>query len=241
MKANSIVICMAAVAIALAGRAPAQSGPGRSAHDSESAAYDPAKPSRSVVVPYPWRGYGHRGGATPASAALHGMASVISAAGDYNLATSAAAVNMTQAQRNAIQNRQQWTRAYFDLRETNREARAAERGPAPSMEQIARIAHQGVPEPLSPSQLDPVTGRIEWPGVLLDEPFEPQRAELERLFAHRVMYGGLSHTDYRRLHGAIGTMLAGLKEQVDEMPPMDYIACKTFLKGLDHAAMKEQL
>jgi len=74
---------------------------------------------------------GNTGGGSAAGSAMNGMASVISAAGDYNLATSAAAVNMTQAQKQDIQNRQQWTNAYFEMRETNRRARAAERGATP--------------------------------------------------------------------------------------------------------------
>ena len=70
------------------------------------------------------------GGGTVAGNAMNGMASMISAAGDYNLATSAAAVNMTQAQKNEIENRAQWTQTYFDMRAVNRSARAAERAPS---------------------------------------------------------------------------------------------------------------
>ena len=66
---------------------------------------------------------------------------------------------MTQAQKQEIENRAQWTQTYFDMRAVNRAARAAERGPRPTMEQLARIAHEGIPAPLSPSQVDPVSGK----------------------------------------------------------------------------------
>jgi len=33
------------------------------------------------------------------------------------------------------------------------------------MEELARIAKEGVPKPLSPSQVDPVSGKIEWPNA----------------------------------------------------------------------------
>jgi len=66
-----------------------------------TAPYQPVVPSSSEV----YGGYGgyYDGGGTPAAgAAMQGMASVVNAAGNYNLATSAAAVNMTQAQKQGI-------------------------------------------------------------------------------------------------------------------------------------------
>ncbi len=84
-----------------------------------SVPYQPAVPPPSTVNAYGgWPGY--TGGTTAAGSAMNGMASVISAKGDYNLSTSAAAINMTQAQKQEIQNRQQWTNTYFDMRATNR-------------------------------------------------------------------------------------------------------------------------
>ena len=69
--------------------------------------YQPAVPAASTVNSYGgWAG-GYSGGATVAGSAMNGMANAISAKGDYNLSTSAAAVNMTQAQKNEIENRQQ--------------------------------------------------------------------------------------------------------------------------------------
>ena len=132
--------------------------------------YQPAVPQgNTVVAGGGWGGYGgNYGGSTAAGSAMNGMASVISAKGDYNLSTSAAAINMTQAQKNEIKNRQQWTNTYFDMRATNRAARAAEAGPKPTMEQLVRIARQGAPAPITPSQVDPMTGKIDWPGPLQD-------------------------------------------------------------------------
>ena len=139
--------------------------------NQQAAPYQPAVPSSNTVNNYGgWGGYygGGGGGNTVAGSAMNGMASVISAKGDYNLSTSAAAVNMTQAQKNEIQNRQMATDAYFSMRATNRQAVAAERGPSPTMEQLVKIARQGVPKPLNTSQLDPVSGKIAWPGPLQD-------------------------------------------------------------------------
>ena len=91
-----------------------------------------------------WPGYW--GGQTPAGAALNGLASVISAEGDYNLASSAAAVNLTQAEKNEIQNQQLAANTYFEMLAAWRAQRDALHGPPPTIEQIARLAHYGVPD-----------------------------------------------------------------------------------------------
>ena len=49
-----------------------------------------------------------------------GMADVTRSAGMYNLATSEAAINLTEAQSNYIKNRDQWTNTYCQMREANR-------------------------------------------------------------------------------------------------------------------------
>src|SRR5262245_25745017 len=104
-----------------------QSGAGRNRNRGRGAV---AVPVPSAIAPY--GGYG--GGTTAAGSASTGMANVISAQGDYNLSTSEAAINMTQAQSAEIQNRQEYTNTYFEMRATNKAARAAEEGPPPTAE-----------------------------------------------------------------------------------------------------------
>lgn len=211
------------------------------ASKSSGIPYQPAVPAARTVSAYGgWPGYSG-GGGTAAGNAMIGMASVISAKGDYNLSTSAAAINMTQAQKNDIENRQQWTNAYFEMRQTNRAARAAEAGPPPTMEQIARMARQGVPKPLSPSQMDPVSGKLKWPDGLQDPGFASQRAEVEQLFAVQAQYGGLSYADQMKVRKATDVMLGELKAQIKDMPPQDYVACRSFLQSLTYAATKTEL
>jgi hypothetical protein len=217
--------------------------PGRSQAGRNSPPYQPAVPASSTANAYGGYGgwYGGSGGGTAAGSALNGMASAISAKGDYNLSTSAAAVNMTQAQKNEIENRQQWTNTYFDMRATNRAARDAERSPTPTMEQLARIARDGAPRPLSPSQMDPVSGRINWPTALQEASFAAQRTELEQLFASRARYGGLNYSDQMRVQQIIDSMFSGLKAQIQEIPPQDYVACRSLLQSLTYAATKSEL
>jgi hypothetical protein len=202
--------------------------------------YQPAVPAPSTSNQYGgWSGYS--GGTTVAGSALNGMASVISAKGDYNLSTSAAAINMTQAQKNEIENRQQWTNTYFQMREENRRARAAERGPRMTMEQVVRIAKEGAPRPLAPSQMDHVNGQLNWPSALQQESFASQRKEVDQLFALRARYGGLGYADQMKVRETVDAMFDGLKTQIDQIPPQDYTTCRSFLRSLSYAATKTEL
>ena len=202
--------------------------------------YQPAVPPPSTVNAYGgWPGYG--GASTAAGSALNGMASVISAKGDYNLSTSAAAINMTQAQKQEIENRQQWTNTYFDMRATNRKSREAERSPRPTMEQLVKMAQEGVPKPLGPGQMDPVAGRLNWPSALQQASFDSQREQVDQLFATRAKYGGLSYADQLAVRQTVETMFGELKSQIRDIPPQDYVACRNFLNSVTYAASKSEL
>jgi hypothetical protein len=199
-----------------------------------------------VPVPVPvgvpsggWSGYS--GGGTPAGNAMNGMANVISSAGSYNLATSAAAINMTEAQRAAIQNDQLYANTYFEMRATNRAARAAERSPRPTMEQLVRIAQQGAPRPLPPGALDPVSGGVAWPELLKTADYDPQRTELDELFAKRAELGGLAFADQTKARQAVDGMFATLKGQIRSVPTGQYAASRSFLNSLVYAAAKTDL
>jgi hypothetical protein len=172
---------------------------------------------------------------------MNGMASVISAQGNYNLATSAAAVNMTEAQRNEIQNQQQWTDTYFQMRAANRAARAAEAGPKPTMEQLVRIARQGAPAPITSSQVDPFSGRIDWPNALQAEAFAEGRSQLDELMKIHTNYGGLGYSDQEKARDTIDDMFGTLKSMVREIPPQGYVASRNFLRSLMYAMTKSEM
>ncbi|MFZ1933347.1 MAG: hypothetical protein WCB27_15385 [Thermoguttaceae bacterium] len=201
--------------------------------------YQPVVPAPTVASPY-GGGYGgcYGGGTTVAGSAMNGMANMMSAAGQRNLANSAAAVNMTQAQKNEIENRQQWTNTYFAMREENRRARAAEQGPPPTQEEIVRIAQQGVPKPLATTQVDAVSGQLFWPSALQQECFAAQRGDVDQLVATKARYGALNYEDQMKLRKTILAMFDQLKQQVTQIPPQDYGTSRTFLNSLLYANTK---
>jgi hypothetical protein len=169
------------------------------------------------------------------------MSQVISAAGQYNLNTSAAAINMTEADSNAMRNQVQAVNTFWEMRNIGKAQRAAERGPALTPEQLARMARSGVPRPLTPSQMDPVSGKLNWPDALLDASFEPQREELDGIFAKWAKYGGLDYSERSQVRETVDTMFESLKAQIRQIPPQIYVASRSFLQSLVYAASKTTL
>jgi hypothetical protein len=190
-------------------------------------------------------GWGNRGSSTAAGSAMRGMANVISARGDANLADSAAAMNLTQAQSKEIQNRQQATNTYFQMRAENRAARKAERGPQLTRQQIVKIAHDADPAALSSSQFNPVTGKLIWPDALQGDEFRSQRAQVDQLISKWASHGGLSHTDKTSLRKTIQAMYGKLKAQIREATPElttpEYIDGRKFLTGVLYPVTKDVL
>lgn len=184
--------------------------------------------------------YGGYGGgyhsSTAAEGRLRGMGDLVRSAGQANLSNSAAAINYSAARRNEIENYSARTQTYFEMRDYNRKARAAERGPRASMEQLVRFAQAGKPKPLSPSEVDVVTGVLDWPRWLKSNEFAADRQKVERLFSERAHKGGLGREDYMKAREVTDSMLAELKTQVRDTPPADYVASKQFLQSLAYAA-----
>ncbi|REK19025.1 MAG: hypothetical protein DWQ37_02360 [Planctomycetota bacterium] len=207
-----------------------------------SPGYEPAVPAPSVNAYGGGYGYGGYGGATTAAgSSMNGMANVISSKGDYNLSTSAAAVNMTQAEKQEIENRQLYTDTYFEMRETNKAARENERGPKLTAEQLARIAHEKAPKPLSPGEMDAVSGHLNWPPALQQDSYALERAQVERLFASYARLGALNYSDRTKARDLINGMNQELKDQVRDIPAPDYTESKNFLKSLMYTTCKCQL
>ncbi len=209
--------------------------------NSSSSYYSPAVPQAPSYSGYGlWGGYGG-GGATVEGSMMQGMASVMSADGNYNLATSAAAVNTTQAIKQDIQNRQAATSAYFAMQETNRAARAAKRGPRPDEEQLVRMAAQAAPKPIDASEFDPISGQVKWPELLRGEAFKQQRAVVDQLLVKQAHYGKLGLADHEQVVQALESMIDRLRDMINTVPTQEYIDAKNFLKSLTYGITKAQL
>ena len=161
------------------------------------------------------------------------MSEMMRAQGYQNLENSQAAKNWQEAKTMEMQNRLRWTETYFEMRKTNREARAAEEGPAVTHEQAIKMARAAMPPRLGSTQLDPVTGHIEYPLVLTASQFAPYREELDKLFADRASSGGsLQYEQFQKIQGTVSKFIEALKENVDQFPASDYGRARTFLDSI---------
>ena len=174
-------------------------------------------------------------------AALQGISQVINAAGQYNLATSAAAVNMTHAQSNEMSNQVQGVLTFWQMRELGRLEREKELGPRRTPEELARLAHAEAPRALNSRQMDPVSGNLSWPAALQDAMFESERTAVDEYAVRWARYGGLDYADRARVRENVDTMFHMLKSQITMIPPQDYVECRTFLRSLLYATTRTVL
>jgi hypothetical protein len=184
-------------------------------------------------------GYGYYdpgAGSTPAGSYLTGMANEIRAEGQYNLLSSEAAINLEEAAKREIENRQRWTNAYFEMRRVNEAYTHPKRTPRPP-EAWARLAHDAAPARLPPTVLDPVSGRVYWPSTLMDPLFNPNREVLEQMFADRAMaHGAIGIEGYNKIRAATDDALAKLKANIRALDTQHYLEARNFLISLGYEA-----
>lgn len=185
---------------------------------------------------YGWGGGYHA--STAAEGAARGMADVIRSEGQARVDTSQAAINMTEARKNEIENRKQWTQTYFDMRRINREAREAESGPKRTKEDWIRLAQAGGPQRLSPSELDSVNGKLSWPILLRKDEYAKERAVVDRAFMNRATTGAISPDDYEAIRTATDSISETMKKEIQKVSSIDYITAKRFLKNLTFESRK---
>jgi hypothetical protein len=191
----------------------------------------------SAAAQWGW-GFGRGGYASTAGqAADYGMSEVLRAQGYNNLENSEAAKNWEEAKTLDIQNKMRWTETYFEMRKVNRESRAAEAGPPVTHEQAIRMAKTFATPRLNSTQIDPVTGHIEYPFVLMDDLYTAYRSEIDRFFAHRAATGGsVQFKDVEQVEGTVSKFIDALKGNVTKYPAGDYGKARNFLDSLAREA-----
>jgi hypothetical protein len=196
----------------------------------------------SAAASAQWGGMGfNRGGyaSTAGQAAAYGMSEMMRAQGYQNLQNSEAAKNWEEAKTLEIQNRLRWTETYFQMRQENREKRAAEAGPRVTQEQAIRMAKMAAPQRLGSTQLDPVTGHIEYPMILTDDVFKPYRDQLDSLFSRRAASGGsLQFSEFQAIQQTVSQFIDALKSRVKDYAAGDYGRARSFLDSLAHEASR---
>jgi hypothetical protein len=166
---------------------------------------------------------------------MRGASDVIRSAGMANVMNAEAAIRTEKARSIYLDNRLKGTKTYFEMKRVNREYRDSTKAPRPTSEQLFRLAKDATPQSLSPDELDPVTGQINWPEILTTEGFDRDRETLEQLYADRAQASGRINLDqYNLIRQAISDMQIKLKRQVKDMPPQVFSSANAFLKRLEH-------
>jgi hypothetical protein len=174
---------------------------------------------------------------TPAGSYLQGLASVVRAQGDYNLSTSAAAVNWTTAYRQSIQNEKDYVEAYFAIRALNRQAREAEYAKErQSTEDWLRYHPSVKPKRLTTSELDPISGTIFWPMLLQADELSDARQNIQKAYLKRHQLGVMDHNNYRMVQQLANNLLDEILGKIQSLAPSEYMQAKKFIEALIYEA-----
>lgn len=161
-----------------------------------------------------------------------GFADVVRSQGMANLYNAQAATEAQKARSAYLDNQYKATQTYFEMRRYNTEARRSERASPLSMEQYVRLARSEAPQPLTSTQLDPLTGSINWPAVLSGAEYAGYRSQIEKLFNDRSS-GYSTQADILK---ACNAFLEQLKADIMKFPANDYLSGRKFLDSLSYAA-----
>jgi len=175
--------------------------------------------------------------ATAGESYARGYADVVRSAGMYNLMSSKAVSELQDAQSKYLDNRLKSMKVYEEERKYREWRREQITKKRLSTSQLYDLARQASPDRLKPSQLDPLSGAVNWPLLLTSDEFEPYRKKIDAMMAERAKTGGYgSYDTYLELDKTARAMLGELKDNVKDYPPQDYVASKRFLENLIYEA-----
>lgn len=174
--------------------------------------------------------YNYAGGTVAGSAAA-GMGALIEAQGAYNQMTAQAMVPYEQAKSLALDNKLKSAQTYYELQRLNRENKAAEEARVAAM--YKKAPPTKTPR-LSPTQLDPVTGQINWPPIFLDASYQPERGKLDELYAQRAQQPSEGY--YAQARTLAFAMRDKLDKVITSLPTNEFFSYRHFLESLAEEA-----
>ncbi len=168
---------------------------------------------------------------------LRGHADWLRGLGDYLYSASLASINFQEANRRGMENHKRAVEQYFELRNFNRQARAAERGPRPTREDLERYARLRNPQPLEAHQFNADLGVLRWPASLQGPEFASERAAIDRLMADRTPRdSGRGSQNCQQIQQLARHMQDLLISCINGMSPSQYTEAKDFLNRVKFEA-----
>ncbi|MCI0493281.1 MAG: hypothetical protein L0Z07_10135 [Planctomycetes bacterium] len=159
-----------------------------------------------------------------------GASDVIQAQGQRNLSNSQAAINLTDARSNQIDNQVKSVNAFWEKKDIYSERQQQEFYEI-GQDRSAYVAKHGL-KSLTPDQFDRTTGKINWPKVLYQKQYDPYRNTLDELFDKRAKYGMLSGDEYMAAMAANKEWRAMLTKQKDVYPGPIFDQIMKFILGV---------
>ncbi|HEY4232909.1 MAG TPA: hypothetical protein VGM76_05770 [Lacipirellulaceae bacterium] len=156
------------------------------------------------------------GGSTAGGDYARGMSGVIAAQGQRNLSNSQAAINLTDARSNQIDNQVKSVNAYWEKKGIYDEHQAVENKEIERQRNEYMATHRL--QSLTPEEFDRASGQINWLKVLEQKPYDQYRTALDTLFKKRSYQGFLSGDEYLAATTASKQWRALLSTQNKEYP-----------------------
>jgi hypothetical protein len=153
-------------------------------------------------------------------------------------AQSRALINYEQARGQYIENAGRWTDVYNQRRRQQLELEAyeRERSRAELQQYLQNRPQPEPPQTLSPAELNPTNGHIEWPAVLLSEEYASLRDAIEKEFVTLAQTSGAAGNT-RMVRELAEQMRGILRAHIQDMPSYEYIAARKFIDELANSAV----
>jgi hypothetical protein len=167
---------------------------------------------------------------------LSGFTNPIAARGQYNLDTSQAAINLTQARSQSIDNHNYAVSSYYQNKNIHDQYMAEQDAKTRLSEgEAEKIALEATPGRLTSAQLDRANGIIHWPPLLRDKAFSDVRYKLDQAYHVRTPdNSGVDSDNYIEIKKDCDQMHNILKGMVNDVPPATYIAASHFIRSLSY-------
>lgn len=178
---------------------------------------------------------------TAEEGALRGWADYWRGVADLQYRLSIARINNEAARTHYLDNVRKGLQTWWERPSLRRQALASSAAPRPTPEQIAKFARDRAPTPLADSQYDDTLGTLYWPPELQRGLFADERTRIDLLLAERAARpqdSGLGTDNYVRIRETTEEMKEKLKGNVGAFTPMEYIAAKRFLTGVEFEAQR---
>lgn len=179
-------------------------------------------------------GYGNYA-TSGAEAQDDGISNVIRAEGKYKMDSAEANKEQADASIEWSAAREDKAQTYFQMREMNEQFVAHERSlqEHSTMQQDIRHAEELVPPKSTATQLDPVTGKINWPPIMQTPEYQPLMQQLDQLFEQRAHTGGgLGTPNYDQITSVGNELTAKIKGNIRNMSTSDYLTIRDFVSSL---------